>query len=271
MQGGSEAGRECKEEARQEEVASLISSRIQKATLAQPTAQTKWITELPRTTLSQFKGPKKRLYETGLCMQALYDRDREPTDVIEDTGNISMLENSSLIFLEMFIVYQKCERKSISWPAVTSYNSLPGRLPDWFAFPGAIVLIPCKSQDVEPRYPAKSKSQVNNELKGMYGRRGYQVWRERFNTEVKPGGFDLLLVAGRHILHGTASWPVPCLFLLDCSDKSVFPYHFLRHFLSCFAMHEHQCMGCNGLADVHSYSGAAPCQGVRPSERNVLW
>jgi len=190
------------EEAEEQEVGYLHSWRMAKAMTSKPSAaRNDWIAALLRPKLNNIKKSQPMLYETGFCMQALFDREGEPREEIRtDEARDALREG--VIFVSIFVIRDEHHGRGIARHALQSYNTLLGRLPEWYAFSGALVLVPGKPEEAPDRWEGMPDKRVEEMLQAIYEHAGgYQVWRERCGVQTAPGVHRMLLVMGRTVTH----------------------------------------------------------------------
>ena len=80
--------------------------------------------------------------ETAYCMQALYRKTGKLKPKVRNRQE--QLEDNSLIFIQMIYIFPEFQRRGLLRHALSGYHELLGRLSEWYAFAGRIVLVPAK-------------------------------------------------------------------------------------------------------------------------------
>jgi len=168
--------------------------------------------------------------ETAWCLQALYDESgdliqkhtdlpvepeagpsgprkartrgqgpvetRTEVQIAEQNARIVQLNDNSLLFIQMVYVFTAYRRQGLIGPCLNIFYQLLGDLPEWFLFRGSVILVPGQPAGARGEsYGKRSAANVENILRGVYGKHGYAVWADKVVVRGEKG----ITVMGRTV------------------------------------------------------------------------
>lgn len=179
-----------------EDAGYIDSWRIDKATAAHPhDKKDAWCREMVAPSIDEAWPDMKQ--EAAYCLKALYTKKGEPAKKLKNPDREASLASSSLMFVQMTYFNEAFQRQGLLRHALASFYELLGRLPEWLAFAGIVVLVPSRPDGYRSvGWGDQDDDEVAVTLEMVYANAGYQRWVSSVVSETRA------VVMGRLVPQG---------------------------------------------------------------------
>jgi hypothetical protein len=171
-----------------DEIAHIDAFRISKPTAAKPDVPTAWIKDYLTLDLRQVvHGEHTKDQEMGVCFQGVFTPAGNPKDCVKRKGLGPVLKKDGLMYIKEFYIRRGYQGQGLSKLILSTFHGMLGRLPEWYAFSGSVLLTPGRLLDSRGAAweGVEDDSEVIESLIRVYEKSGYGVWVR--DGKVGPG------------------------------------------------------------------------------------
>ena len=121
-----------------------------------------------------------------MCLKAVFQADGDVKANIKNEQVRQPLTDLSLMFVSIIHIHQRHQRQGLLWHVLQNFYTLLTRLPEWYAFHGAVVLVPGAPKaraDGGLSWGHMSGAAIEKSLRKTYANQGFAAWIKNAKVE----------------------------------------------------------------------------------------